>query len=65
MHLPCVAQFLGSGGGGRGLLKLAKTGAGVGKTPGRQFDTEAVERVPDLLFHGVCGHMFLQKDCEV
>src|ERR1022692_3081436 len=53
---PVVVAAGSNGGGGRGLLELAKTGAGVGKAPGRQFDAEAIERLPDLLFHGVCGH---------
>ena len=53
MHLAGVAQFLAGGGGGRGLLELAKARAGVGKTPGRQFDAEAVERLPHFLLLNV------------
>lgn len=45
IHLGRVAEFFFNRGGGGGLMEFAETGAGIGETPGGEFDAEAVERM--------------------
>ena len=47
MHLAGVAELLFDGGGRRRLKEFSEAGAGVGESPGRQFDTKNVERLRD------------------
>jgi hypothetical protein len=64
VDLAGVAQFFSGGGGGRGLLKFAKTGTGVGEAPGGEFDAEAIEGLVDFSILSVCG-LGVPPRCEV
>ena len=58
MHLAGVAEFFFEGGRGGGLQKFAEAGAGVGESPGRNLDVEAVERGGDKVRVFSVGHGF-------
>ena len=45
VDLSSIAKFLFDGGGGGRLEKLAEACAGVGESPGRNFDAKTLERI--------------------
>src|SRR5437667_9328381 len=49
MHLGGIAEFFFNRAGGSQLDELAKSCAGVGKAPRRQFYPEIVQRLPNRL----------------
>ena len=47
MNLRGIAELFFDGRCGRSLDELSEAGAGIGESPGRQFNIEFVERLPN------------------